>query len=146
MLSTTTQSQKAKRRLHQSGYKLTPQRLAILRAVSGSGARLTPAMLCARFHRRGIRVSEATVYRTLKLLSEVGLVCPVKSGRNVGYVSRPRGRHGHLICSECGRVANFGVASMSRLEKELAAETGFIISERHLDFYGRCPACIGGSR
>ena len=141
MLSTITQNQQARRRLHQSGYKLTPQRLAILRAVSGSADRLTPAALCARFHRRGTRIGEATVYRTLKLLSELGLVCPVKSGRDVGYVSRPRGRHGHLICSECGCVATFDSDRLSLLEKQLAADTGFAINRRHVELSGLCPAC-----
>jgi Fur family transcriptional regulator, ferric uptake regulator len=129
-------------RLRQSGHKVTPQRIAIVKVFMESNEHLTPAALYEKVHREQPEVGEVTVYRTLNILSGLGLVCMVHTDENThGYISRPPEHHDHLICSECGKVINFTGCNMSELEKRLEAEKGFSIREHRLDFYGKCREC-----
>ena len=128
--------------LRQAGHKVTPQRVAIIKIVSESAELLTPAALYERVRQVAPEVGEVTVYRTLNILSELGLVCVVHTGENThSYTSRPPEHHDHLICSECGKVVNFTDCNVSRLEKRLVSETGFTIQDHRLDFYGKCQEC-----
>jgi Fur family transcriptional regulator, ferric uptake regulator len=129
-------------RLRQTGYKVTPQRIAIIKIFLESSEHLTPAALYDKVHQLDPGVGEVTVYRTLDILSELGLVCLVHTGENIhSYIRRPSGHHGHLICSECGKVIDFTKCNLSELEKRLASETGFTIKDHRLDFYGKCQEC-----
>jgi hypothetical protein len=70
-----------------------------------------------------------TVYRTLDILSELGLICEVHSGGNCRsyLMRRPQEHHHHLICADCGTVADFTDCDLSELEQRLSLETGFEI-------------------
>jgi Fur family transcriptional regulator, ferric uptake regulator len=134
-------------RLRQSGHKVTPQRTAIIKIVLESTELLTPSALYKKVHRVDPEVGEVTVYRTLDILSELGLVCMVHTSENAhSYIGRPSEHHDHLICSECGKVVNFTDCNVSSLEKRLISETGFIINNHRLDFYGKCRECRKGTR
>lgn len=131
-------------------------------AIAGAGRRLTgprrvlaEALLTLGDHfaaeellQAAPGVGRATVFRTLRMLQDSGLVCQVvlDDGRTV-YRLGSEEHHHHLVCSECGAVAD--VAS-SRLEKALGAiavETGYEVDAHRLELYGRCPECRGrGSR
>jgi len=131
-----------KKRLHEAGHKATPQRITIIKAVLESTEHMTPSAIYAKAHRVDPKVGEVTVYRTLNILSELGLVCMLHTAENThSYISRPPGHHDHLICSGCGRVVNFTDCNLPGLEKRLSAETGFTIKEHRLDFYGNCREC-----
>jgi Fur family ferric uptake transcriptional regulator len=121
---------------------MTPQRMAIIKLVMASEEHLTPSALYEKVHQVAPEVGEVTVYRTLNILSELGLVCVVHAGGGApSYISSPSGHHGHLICSACGRVIDFRNCNVSALEKRLVSETGFAIREHRLDFYGECREC-----
>ncbi len=129
-------------RLRQSGHKVTPQRITIIKLIIESSELLTPSALYEKVHQLYPEVGEVTVYRTLSILSDLGLVCVVHTCDNVhSYTIRPPGHHDHLICSECGKVINFTDCNVSELEKRLMEETGYIINEHRLDFYGKCHDC-----
>jgi len=129
-------------RLHRSGHKVTPQRVAIIQVVLESAELLTPSALYEKVRQSDPEVGEVTVYRTLNILSDLGLVCMVHTGENIhSYIRRPDEHHGHLICSECGKVVNFTNCNVAELEKRLVAETGFTIKDHRLDFFGRCREC-----
>jgi len=134
-------------RLHQSGHKVTPQRIAIINVVMESEEHLTPSAIYEKVHRQDPEIGEVTVYRTLNILEEMGLVCVVHTSENShSYIGRPVGHHDHLICSGCGKVVNFSECNLPDLEKRLAAETGFTISAHRLDFYGECQRCRAAAR
>jgi Fur family ferric uptake transcriptional regulator len=129
-------------RLREGGHKVTPQRVAIAKAVIESAEMLTPSALYERVRQVDPEVGEVTVYRTLNILSDLGLVCIVHTGENThSYIGRPPEHHDHLICSECGKVVNFTDCNVSKLEKRLVSETGFTIRDHRLDFYGKCQEC-----
>ena len=129
--------------LHQAGHKVTPQRLTIAEVVLNSTEHLTPSAIYKKAHQMDAKIGEVTVYRTLNILTELGLVCQLHTGENThSYVASPTGHHGHIICSECGKVVNFINCNLQGLEKRLSAETGFAISEHHLNFFGKCRECL----
>jgi len=130
-------------RLHESGYKVTPQRLTIIKIVIGSKEHLTPAELYEKARQVDPEVGEVTIYRTLNILAKLGLVCEVHSGSNTSsYVGSPLEHHDHLICLGCGKVINFTNCSVAKLETRLMSETGFDIQQHRLDFYGKCRECV----
>ena len=130
--------------LRRSGHKVTPQRLTIIKSFIQSSELLTPSALFEKVRQIDPEIGEVTVYRTLNILSELGLICMIHNGENThGYVSRPPEHHDHLICSACGKVLNFTHCNIVDLEKRLVSETGFKIDDHRLDFYGRCRECTG---
>ena len=88
-------------------------------------------------------VGQATVYRTVTLLSDLGLLARVQDRRgDICYTAPPIGHSHPLICGGCRKVVRFdGDGDVAELEAKLAAETGFAIYGHHLEVYGVCPAC-----
>ena len=129
--------------LKQHGYKLTAQRRAVLNAIAASHDHLTPAAIYDRVRREHPGIGLVTVYRTLDILADLGLTCEVHSGGNCRsyLMRRPQEHHHHLICSECGTVADFTDCDLSELAHRLSRETGFEIEEHLLEFSGRCQNC-----
>jgi Fur family ferric uptake transcriptional regulator len=121
---------------------MTPQRVAIIKIVLESTELLTPSALYKKARQADPDIGEVTVYRTLDILSKLGLVCMVHTHENAHtYISRPAEHHGHIICLECGAIINFTDCNLSELEDRLVSETGFSIQEHRLDFYGKCRQC-----
>lgn len=130
--------------LRQAGHKVTPQRITIINSFMESAALLTPAALYERVRKIDPSIGEVTVYRTLNIMAEMGLICMVHTRDNShSYISRPPEHHDHLVCSVCGKVINFTDCNLSALEKRLMAETGFKIENHRLDYFGRCRECAG---
>jgi len=129
--------------LREHGYKLTPQRHAVLDVIAHTQGHLTPEAIHEKVlvHKPGVGL--VTVYRTLTILAELGLVCRVHGGVNCRsyLMRRPTGHHHHLICSRCGRVVDFTGCSLTELEQRLSQETSFDINGHLLEFYGLCPDC-----
>ncbi len=92
---------------------------------------------------RGDGVGQATVYRTVTLLSDLGLLARVQDRRgDICYTAPPIGHSHPLVCGVCRKVVRFdGDGDVKDLEARLAAETGFAIYGHHLEVYGICPAC-----
>ena len=129
-------------RLRRSGYKVTPQRVTIIKVIIGSNEHLTPAELWEKARQVDPEIGEVTVYRTLNILSKLGLVCEIHLGENTpSYIGSPIGHHDHLICLECGKVINFTNCGVSKVSTQLKSETGFTIQQHRLDFYGKCREC-----
>jgi Fur family ferric uptake transcriptional regulator len=130
------------KQLRSAGHKVTPQRVTIIKYFLESTEPVTPVSLYEKIHRIDPEIGEVTVYRTLNILSEMGLICMFHNGDNThSYISRPPEHHGHLICSLCGRVVNFTNCNVAETEAQLVADTGFRIIDHRLDFYGICPDC-----
>lgn len=129
--------------LRQHGYKLTPQRRVVLNVIARSHDHLTPAAIHDRVCQKYPGIGKVTIYRTLDLLTELGLICRVHVGgtsRNY-LMRRPTEHHHHLVCSSCSRVVDFTDCDLIELEQRLAGETGFEIEGHLLEFHGRCRDC-----
>ena len=129
--------------LRRRGFKITPQRLAIVDAVTSSHEHLTPAEIYDRVSREHPGIGLVTIYRTLELLIELGLICEMHLGGNVHsyLMRRPDVHHHHLICSDCGKVIDFTTRIIEKEQQKLSKQTGFRIDSHQLEFTGICQAC-----
>lgn len=127
--------------LRERGYRLTPQRLAILQVIEEDGGHITPAMIYERAVRRMPGLTEATVYRTLDFLARNGLVlvAHIGDGRLVYEVAEHS--HDHLICRDCGHTIEIPHEQLEALYQQFREQTGFHIDVCHVTFFGRCPGC-----
>jgi len=129
--------------LRESGYKITPQRRTVINAIMQGREHLTPAAIYEKTCREDPGIGLVTIYRTLEILMELGLICELHAGGSCRsyLMRRPVEHHHHLICSSCGRVVDFTDCDLSGLEKRLAKETGFKINGHLLEFVGQCRKC-----
>jgi Fur family ferric uptake transcriptional regulator len=125
------------------GYKLTPQRRAVIKAIADTHEHMTPSELHDKVRRDYPGIGLVTVYRTMDILADIGLICELHSGGNCRsyLLRRPAEHHHHLICSECGQVVDFTDCDLSDIERRLSRDTGFEMESHLLEFLGRCPAC-----
>ena len=126
--------------LRQGGYKLTPQRCAILDAISHSNEHLTPAEIHDRIRQDNPHVGLVTVYRTLELLVELGLVreTHLGPGRRFFEVEEEVPHH-HLVCEECGAVVHVHGEDLPGLGTAIHGRTGFTL--REVTVFGTCRGC-----
>ena len=126
------------RRLEGLDHRITPSRVAVIAAVLSHSGHFTVDDVVHQA--RG--VGRATVFRTMRLLLEVDVVCRVllEDGSLHYRVSR-RGHHHHLVCVSCGNVQDLDECAVGDLVRELAAATEYEIEGHWLEFYGRCAAC-----
>ncbi len=132
--------------LRQHGYKLTPQRRAVIGTIASSQDHLTPAAIYEKVHQDHPDIGLVTIYRTLEILGELGLICELHAGGSChSYTISASGHHHHLICANCGRVVDFTGYNLSDLEQRLSLETGFEVKDHLLEFTGLCQACQKGA-
>lgn len=133
--------------LRRHGHKLTPQRRVVIHALTSSLDHLTPAAMFERASQEHPGIGLVTVYRTLKLLAELGLICELHTGDNCpSYTASTPQHHHHLICSGCGKVVDFASPrliehNVAELEARLSRESGFRIDDHLLEFTGLCRVC-----
>lgn len=129
--------------LRAKGYRLTPQRQLVLEAVTALG-HATPEDVAEAVRRTAPAVNISTVYRTLELLEELGLVSHTHLGHGPAtYHSADDADHVHLVCRDCGVVLEATPALVEDVVAALAAEKGFAADVRHLAIFGRCQGCQG---
>jgi len=128
-------------RLRSRGYRLTPQRQLVLEAVAALG-HATPDELAAEVRRTASGVNISTVYRTLELLEELGLVTHTHLGHGAPtYHAASDDDHVHLVCRSCGGVTEVPPALVQGTVDRLAAERGFRVDVEHFAVFGVCRAC-----
>lgn len=129
--------------LKKHGYKLTPQRRAVLKVLSSSQEHLTPTDIYEKVRSEHSGIGLVTIYRLLQILTELGFICEVRANGNSRryLIRRQPEHHHHLICSGCGVVVDFTDCDLSGLGKRLSRETGFEIETHLLEFVGRCRSC-----
>ncbi|MBN1643483.1 MAG: transcriptional repressor, partial [Dehalococcoidales bacterium] len=133
--------------LKRNNYKLTDQRRAVIASIIACQTQFTPASIYESVHQTHPDIGVVTVYRTLGILVELGLVCELHtSGDYPTYtVGMPEHHHHHLVCNRCGKVVDFTGHSLAELEEKLAKESGFRIDNHILEFTGLCLSCQRGA-
>jgi len=129
--------------LKQRGYKLTQQRRAVLEALAHARSHLSAQAVHENVRAERPSIGLATVYRTLHVLKEVGVVCELPSydAMHTYTLAATADHHHHLVCSGCGTVVDFTTASLDELAQRLELETGFVIENHMLEFAGICSDC-----
>lgn len=134
-----------KRRLHERGLRWTPQRRAVVEALSQVDGHVTGAELVAGCRAIDPATTPSTVYRTLDVLEEIGLVSHSHGleGRQEFHI-RPGAPHGHLACAGCGTTWELLPDEVASLLDGLRVTRGFEVALDHLTVVGRCAACREG--
>ena len=135
----------AKRRfiefLARKGLRLTAQRRAILESAFNTRRHFTAEELLAWAQRRDKSVSRATVYRTLPLLAESGLVREMDFGQDrtfydPNYAQHPH--HSHIICQDCNKIIEFESQKIDQLEEAITRRMGFLVKTHRLQITAHC--------
>ncbi len=128
--------------LHSSRHRVTGQRRALLEIIQAQGEHLDADELYRLARRRYPRLSLSTVYRTLGLLRDLGLIDEVHLGEDHHhYEVKPSTVHHHLICLRCGRVEEFSSVLAEELAASVAREHDFEMHEVRIDVSGLCASC-----
>jgi Fur family ferric uptake transcriptional regulator len=129
--------------VRQRGLRLTPERLALFDEIYSQHGHIEAEQLLASMKERGLKISRATVYRSLDLLLECGLVRRHHLGgsRHVYEHVHVGQRHDHLVCRECRRVVEFVSPGIEALQSEICRAHGFEPDVHSLQIEGLCSAC-----
>ena len=132
--------------LREKGYRLTPQRELILEAVERLG-HATPDEVLAEVRTHSTAVNASTVYRTLEVLEELGLVRHAHlSDRAPTYHSTSEHEHFHLVCRNCHKVISVDPDVLEPTLARLREAFAFEADVGHLTVFGRCTDCQGGDQ
>lgn len=127
--------------LRERGYRITPQREAILREVLRAEGHITPQDVARRVQRRMPAVNASTVYRTLGMLEEAGVVRHAHLERGAEYHRAEESRHVHLTCSSCGAEDDLSLREAESLEELIHRHRGFSPDLTHFAISGLCADC-----
>ncbi|MFQ5901289.1 MAG: Fur family transcriptional regulator [Thermodesulfobacteriota bacterium] len=134
-----------RRYIAEQGLKSTAQRDDIADVFFNTKSHISLDELLQRVKLKNPKIGYATVYRTMKLLSECGLAIERHFGDGQSrYEHIPdEGHHDHLICTRCGDIIEFEHKRIEDLQKEVAQEKGFLVTRHKLELYGLCKKCVG---
>jgi Fur family ferric uptake transcriptional regulator len=134
--------------LRQRGLRMTGEREALLRAALTGGAHFTLDELAQAVMRRSASASRATVYRSLPILVEAGILQPaLVSGETRRFeLALGRRHHDHLQCRGCGRIVEFRSEAIEKLQLAIAARHGFHLTSHAHELVGDCSACRAAGR
>ena len=142
--SATTASpwDEAAARLRASGLRWTPQRRTLIEVLREQAGHVTAGELIARCRERDPLTTPSTVYRTLDVLEDLGLVQHGHGpdGREEYHVL-PEHEHGHLHCIGCGATWEIGVEAGAKIASALETELGFQVDPSHVTISGHCQGC-----
>jgi len=130
------------RKLKDRGYRLTPQRMAVLRILCENSQHPSVQQIYDQVKPDFPMTSLGTVYKTVTLLKEMGEVLELGFGDDSNrYDGSKPYPHPHLICTKCKRIIDPDIPTLKTLPHELGKSTGYQIVSHRLDFYGICPQC-----
>ena len=121
----------------------TRERFLLVEEIMRTNGHFDADELYTTLNTKKLKVSRATVYNTLDLLVECGLISKYRFGENHSRYEKAFGRprHDHLICLGCGDIIEFVNAKLDRIQKEVCEERNFKISNSTLQIFGICSKC-----
>jgi Fur family ferric uptake transcriptional regulator len=131
--------------LKQRGVRLTRQRQILLDLIDGTGLHLDAERLYQMAKEKDPKLNRVTVYRTLKVLKESGLVDELDLMHYAGdqhyYETRLKQEHAHVVCLRCGKVEEFFGDTLHRLRKQIEGHFGFQVLLARTEVGGYCAHC-----
>ena len=132
--------------LRARGFRMTPQRMAILHVLRHEGTHLSPLDVFKKALKEMPGLTEPTVYRTLEFLAENGLVRSSHSGSGHLTYEIAEDEHHHIVCRACGGEFEVPHALLESLYPKLESASGFKQIDSHVTFFGLCPKCQTSSK
>ena len=130
--------------LRKNGLKYTKQRELILKALYQNNGHFSPEVLYNLVQEEDpqMNIGIATVYRTLGLLEDEGLVSSLSFGAHgKKYELGVKEHHDHIICQECGKIEEFCDEVIEKRQEDIAQHFGFKLTDHSMKIYGICPQC-----
>lgn len=139
----THESLRWEQALWDSGHRVTRQRSMILEAVCAADGHTPLGEIYLRVQRADRTIDRSTVYRALRLFSELGIVVAADTGDGETYyeITKPEPHH-HLVCRHCGGEWEIGDAALQAMFDEVAERHRFRVATDHLVLFGTCKGCI----
>lgn len=125
------------------GLRFTREREELLAAILDAPRHFEAEDLIRTVHKRNSRVSRATIYRTLSLLEECGVLQKSLFGHNRHFYESVVGRHhhDHIVCVRCGQIREFDDERIETVHNEVCEEFGFVLVDHMHEIFGICPSC-----
>jgi Fur family peroxide stress response transcriptional regulator len=127
--------------LKERDFRLTPQRIELVRLIAASEGHPSAAQLYAKIKVQFPTMSHATVYKTLSLLKEMNQVYEIDLRDDSHYDGNRPGSHPHLICIQCNKIVDGEMELDPSSVKKLEETSGYQIVRPQIVFYGLCPDC-----
>lgn len=127
--------------LRARGFRMTPQRIAILHALRHAGTHLSPREVYRQAKQELPGLTEPTVYRTLEFLAENGFARPSQTGNGHLVYEIAGNDHHHIICRICGDEMQVEHTLLEQLYQKLESISGYVRIDSHMTFFGVCPSC-----
>jgi Fe2+ or Zn2+ uptake regulation protein len=129
------------RALGDAGYRLTRPRLAIIDVLQTSNERLSPEEIYHRSKAIHGALGLVTVYRTLEILNDLGLVRRVHTRGHCHDYARAQGDRHYLVCRRCDQIVEFPCGGLDDLVEAVQERTGYAVDTHLLELSGVCPSC-----
>jgi len=127
--------------LKAKGYRMTPQRLELIRIIAASNGHPSAAQIYETIKHQFPTMSQATVYNTLALLKDMNQILEIDLHGDSHYDGNRSEPHPHIICIECNQIVDGDFDLDVEMIKRLEETSGFQITRSQLAFYGLCPNC-----
>jgi Fur family transcriptional regulator, ferric uptake regulator len=131
--------------MEHAGYRLTSPRRALASIIAGREGHFTAEDLLTESRRRRLGVTRATVFRSLDVLADLGVVerLDLPTGEHAFVACEPAHHH-HIVCSSCGRSTGVADHGLEAVAAAIGRETGYRVDTHRLELFGLCPTCQGG--
>jgi Fur family peroxide stress response transcriptional regulator len=127
--------------LKERNFRLTPQRVELVRLIAASEGHPSAGQLYARIKHQFPTMSHATVYKTLAMLKKMGQVLEIGLRDDSHYDGNRPEPHPHLICSKCNRIVDGELNLDPAVIRKLEQASGYTHLRPQISFYGLCPDC-----
>jgi Fur family ferric uptake transcriptional regulator len=129
--------------LKERGQRLTKERTAILRRTLSLRGHFDPESLYVKIRATGLKASRASVYRTLNLMCECGLIEKVTKTEHGTIYEHTLGQshHDHMLCISCGHIIEFFSETIEKLQEGICKKQGFDGVNHTLEIRGYCRKC-----
>ena len=131
--------------LRGNGFKVTPQRLAVYDVLANTKEHPNAEMIFSRLQATYPTMSLATVYKTIDILQEIGMVQILNAGEDSFRYDADMSNHAHVRCMECGRVDDVFDLDAAKITRAIEAGTRYQLVGQQFYFYGLCPECQQGT-
>ena len=130
--------------LRERGRRFTKERAVILNKALSFNGHFDPETLYLQIKETGMKASRASVYRTLNLLCDCGLIGRVREGEHGAVYEQTFGHehHDHMLCTECGKVIEFYSEELEKLQEYLCRKRDFKGANHTLEIRGYCKRCL----
>lgn len=137
----TTDQKEISQRLNIKGYRLTRQRLAVVKTLLNTKSHPDANWIYEKVRKEIPHVSLGTIYRTLGILKEAGLLYELAYGSSLSHYDANTENHPHIVCTNCARIDDLPLPLPCKLRERATKATDFLITDHRLEFYGLCPHC-----